>query len=427
MKLVFGSLLVAAMTAVGCAHTEVTTMENVPSNKPGIIYLKAGDRAPAGAPQLVWGRGTVNISVTGASPSGSATSEAKVNQEMIWTETEYFTDYRAEYQEVVVPGTCSDFQCTQSAGKSELWDAFYSASGDRKAAALDAAISGIGEVSAKNLVAKGYFKSKPRSWAEFSREINMAADRNVIKRSIATMVLENNRYENITKLGYAGNTCQEVKRSCDLVISKLVQVPFQNSRDIQKRRIVETRTFNVTVNVTGALLMQSEKDVITVKVDEMGKVVAVDGEGYNTYAMTNSSANGQNVVVDVKAVNRILRPLPNNLIRQESFVLVGDKPTFVLDVDPQFIPGGDDPNAQLVIDYTVQVCEYGWTGTCGFSSWKNLKMASAVITGARTTLQIEVPRKNKSQLLYRVTRKNSIFFDSKGLSERESDEVKAPK
>jgi hypothetical protein len=426
MKSFFGGLMVAAM-AVGCAHTEVTTMENVPSAKPGVIYLKAGERTPAGAPQLVWGNGSVYISVTGASPSGSATSEAKVNQEMIWTETEYFTDYRAEYQEVVVPGTCPDFQCSTGAGKSELWDAFYAASGDRKAAALDAAISGIGEVSAKNLVAKGYFKSKPRSWAEFSREINMAADRAVIKRSVATMVLENNRYENITKLGYAGNTCQEIKRSCDLVISKLVQVPFQNSREIEKRKVVESRTFNVTVNVTGALLMQSEKDIITVKVNELGKVVAVDAQGYNTYDVSSWSANGQNVTVDVKATNRILRPLPNNLIRQESFILVDGKPTFILDVDPQFIPGKDDPNAQLVLDYTIQVCEYGWTGTCGFSSWKNLKMSSTVITGARTTLQIEVPRKNKAQIQYRVIRKNSVFFDGNGLSQRESDEVKAPK
>ncbi|WP_413559614.1 hypothetical protein [Bdellovibrio sp. HCB209] len=429
MKLAFGSLSVAALTAVfaiGCSHKDVSKTEIVPQNT-GIVYLTASDRAPAGAPELKWTRGSAYVAVLGTSPEGTSTQEVKVNQEMIWTEAEFFTDYRSEYQETVVPGTCSDFQCSTGAGKSQLWDAFYSAPGDKKSAALDAAISGIGEVSAKALVAKGYFKSKPKSWSEFTREINTAADRGVIKKSVATMVVENNRYENITKLGYAGNSCQEVKRTCDLYITKLVQVPFQNSREVQKRRIVETRSFKVTLNISGSLLLPSEKDTVSVKIDETGKVVALDSQGYNNYAVASQAVNGQQVVVELKAINRVLRPLSNNMIRQESFVLVGDKPTFVLDIDPEMIPGKEDPNAQLVIDYTVQVCEYGWTGTCGFSSWKNAKMDSAVITAARTVIPVEVPRKHKAQILYRVARKNSIFFDSKGLNERESDEIKTAK
>lgn len=424
-KFIGGALSLAMV--VGCAHKEVSTLENLPSQKPGIIYLKAGERSPAGAPQLEWSKGTLSFAITGAAPAGTVTSEVKVNQEMIWTETEFFTDTRSEYQEVVVAGTCSDFKCSAGAGKSDLWDAFYSATGEKKAAALDAAISGIGIVSAKNLVVKGYFKSKPRSWDEFTREINTAANRDVIKKSVATLVIENNRYENITKLGYGANSCQEVKRNCDLYITKLVQVPFQNSREVQKRRIVETKTFKVTVNSSGSLLLPDEKDSITLKVDQTGKVVDADSNGYNTYAIANQATDGQNVNVELKAVNRILRPLSNNMIRQESYVLVADKPTFILDVDPQMIPGKEDPNAQLVIDYTVQVCEYGWTGTCGFSSWKNAKMASMVINAARTIIPVDVPRKHKSQILYRVSRKNSIYFDSKGLNERETDEIKTAK
>ncbi len=426
MKNLFGGLLVAAM-AVGCAHNEITTMENVPSNKPGVIYLKPGERTPAGEPRVEWKNGSMSVAVSGKTPEGSSTQEVIVNQEMTWTETEYFQDYRSEYQEVRVPGTCSDFECSAGAGKSDLWDAFYSAPSDRKAAALDAAISGIGEVSAKNLVAKGYFKSKPRSWADFTREITTAADRNVIKRSVATMVLENNRYENITKLGYAGNTCKEIKRSCDLYISQLVQVPFQNSREISRSRILDKKAFNVTVNISGSLLLPSEQDIVSLKIDEFGKVASLDSNGYNNYALAAQAVNGNNVVISVKAINRILRPLSNNMILKESYVFVAEKPTLILDIDTQYIPGKEDPNAQLIVDYTVQACEYGWTGTCGFSEWKNLKQGSAIITAARTSITVDVPRKHKTQIKYRITRKNSLYFDGKGLNVRETDEIKTAK
>ncbi|WP_413576731.1 hypothetical protein ACLVWU_01665 [Bdellovibrio sp. HCB290] len=425
MNRFFGSVLAFA-AVVGCAHKDTTSFEVVPSQTSG-VYLKEGERAPASAPQIEWVRGSLSFNVTGAVPEGSVTQEVKVNQEMIWMETEYFTDTRSEEKDFVVPGTCSDFKCSAGAGKSELWDAFYSATGEKKAAALDQAISGIGIVSAKNLVAKGYFKSKPRSWDEFTREIQTAASGDVIKKSVATMVVENNRYENITKLGYGSNSCQEVKRTCDLYITKIVQVPFQNTREVPRRRIVETKTFNVTVNVSGSVLLPDEKDTLAIKVDQNGKVVDLESSGYNNYAIASESVTGQNVKVEVKAVSRILRPLSNNMIRQESYVLVAGKPTFILDIDPAMIPGKEDPNAQLVLDYTVEVCEYGWTGTCGWSEWKKSKMTSSVINAARTTIVTDVPRKHKSQIQYRVTRKNSIYFDSKGLNERETDEIKMPK
>lgn len=421
---VLGSILIASI-ALGCTHSPTTAQMPVAvENNNNVIYLKKGDRDPASAPQLLWQPGAVRIAVGSSNASGNANVD--VNQEMIWKEMESFQDYRNEYREYEVPGQCSDFVCTAAPVKSPAWDAYFAASRDRKAAALANAIQGIGNASAEALVARKYFPVMPKSWSAFAQEINRAADAGVIKKSVATTVLNNYKYENFTNLGYGRESCREEVRQCTYVISKLVQVPFMNQREVERRRVVATKSFSVAISVSDAVLMATEKDVVTLKINENGQVTDVDTSGYNRYALVSQSVDGQKVTVALKSASRVLRDLPNNVVRQDAYQLVNDKPYLVLDVDPAYIPGADDPNSQLVIDYTVRTCKYGWTGLCGIG-WDKTLMSSAPITAARSTLPMIVAPQHKSDVVYTISRKNSRFFNDKGTSERSTETVKMPK
>ncbi|MBO9665998.1 MAG: hypothetical protein J7501_04235, partial [Bdellovibrio sp.] len=165
-----GLILFGAL-ALGCAHSDNQTSNDklptkIPHIHPGYVYLTKEDRAPAEAPVLKWRPATASLEVT--SDAARGTKQVEVNQEMIWKELEYYNDTRMEYQEIDVLGSCSDFVCSKASGQSAAWDKYFAAPRERKAAALNEAIQGIGEVSATNLVAKGYFRAKPNSWTEFS-------------------------------------------------------------------------------------------------------------------------------------------------------------------------------------------------------------------------------------------------------------------
>lgn len=416
---IWGSALLASVLVVGCTHSPVAQDDFKPVND--VIYLKPTDRNPAAAPDLRWVPGEITLQAT--SGGGQITKTAQVEQVMSWTETETFTDTRMEYQEVRIDGNCSDFQCSSGTGKSALWDAYFSAPGEKKAAALNAAIQGIGVESAKALVAKGYFKSKPNSWTEFAKVIEKAADADVIKRSVATSVLTRYRYENIGNLGYDRGSCQETVRQCSLYVSRLEPVKFTNTREVKKYRVIQAKSFDVKITVKGSVLLPSERDVLTIKVDEEGKVVDVDVDGYNRYSVVYQRGAGQAVDVQLTADSRILRDLPGNIVRQDAYQLIGSQANFILDVDTQYIPGSEDPQAQLVVDYMVHTCEYGWTGLC-FGSWKNAKMGSVQIRSGRTIIPVDVPRKNKSEIAYTVSRKNSRYFNDQPTSSRVTQNVK---
>jgi hypothetical protein len=422
MKKIIGCALIAGL-ALGCSHApnKNALITETPSN---VVYIKKGDREPAGAPELIWRPATVTMQVTSQASNGSG--KANVNQEMIWTETEQFTDTRNEYREYEVPGQCSDFVCSAGSAKSALWDNYFAATKERKSAALAAAIQGIGGSSADALIAKRFFSSKPATWQAFANEINRAAQAGVIQKSVATGVLTTYKYENISNLGYARESCREVVSNCTVVISKLVSVPFTNTRQVPRSKVVQTKTLNVNVQVTGAVLMSTEVDKLSLKISENGTLVNIESSGYNRYSLVSQNFSGDTVSLVIKSDSRIMRDLPNSVIRQDSYQLVGGVATFVLDVDQQFVPNAEDPNSQLVVDYKIRTCEYGWTGLCG-PGWDTQAMASAPITSSRLVIPMNIPPKHKSDIQYTVVRKNSMFFNDRGTSERSTDNVKLPK
>jgi hypothetical protein len=412
--------LLAGFLVLGCTHSAV---QPVPPNN-DVVYLKAGDREPAQAYQLLWHPATFQMEVARASES--KTAQGVVTQEMVWKDI--VTDYRDTYvdREVTIAGTCAKAVCPQATGQSELWNAYFSAPKEKKADALSKAIDGIGDVSAKALVEKGYFRSKPRSWDDFTAEMDRAANAGVIKKNVATMATDTYQDVNIAKLGYQKEACTYQKYSCSKTILQptLVRVPVQ--REVEKRRMVQSKPVEVRVNVTGAKLLSFEKDSLFIAVDENGRASVDDGNGFNRYMLTRQSVYGNQVNLDITADARVLRDLPGNVVLRDSYELIGGKATFALELDPKyFVDAGVDPNGQFVVDYEVNTCEYGWAGCWG--SWKKMSRTTAVMTSPKLSITMDIPKKNKSYISYKISKVNSEFFNAKSISDRSSDSVKMPK
>jgi hypothetical protein len=107
--------------------------------------------------------------------------------------------------------SCEDVD-TNSDGRQGNWNGFYEAPQEKKAAALNKSIQGVGDRTAPLLV--GYFiKGKPRSWKAFSKLIQTAA-KDLTAKGIpsgwASQVLYTHKEENMRNLGYLSSSvdCQ---------------------------------------------------------------------------------------------------------------------------------------------------------------------------------------------------------------------------
>lgn len=403
---------------LGCASTP-------PATNPNVVYLKEGDRVPASDPTTQWDPATISIDIRNAQESKSAV--VTVNQEMIWDTTQQVYTDAMEYREVQIPSTCTDYTCDDSSagnGKSELWNQYFSAPASQKAQALNTAIYGVGPTSAQALVQNNFFRSKPRSWSEFTAEIQRAADAGVIKQSVATNVIYNSSAENRANLGYGQNSCQQVAHSCSMWVSQLTPVKKLVNQTVTQKKVINTKQFNVDIHVSGAKLMSSESDHLDFTLNENGQLADTSGDGgLNRYTL-QTQVDGNHITILANQTQRILKDLSSNVVTQDQFILVNNTPTFILNVDSSYLPTSEDPQSQLVVDYTVQDCEYGWTGTCGFSPWKTLKLASAQIRSNRLVIPVTIPAHNKGRIVYTVTRRNSAFYNNNPTEARNTDSVK---
>lgn len=357
----------------------------------------------------------------------SQSLQGKVTQERVWRGP--VTTYKDTWveREREVPGTCSRPVCSGASGKSELWNAYFNAPKEKRADALAKAIEGIGEVSSKALVEKGYFRSKPRNWDEFESEIKRAASNGVIRKNVATMVTENHQAENMNKLGYGASSCSVQQFSCNKTIVERVLVKTPHVTEEETRAIVYTRALDIQVRVTEAKLLSFEKDQLYIQIDENGRV-ELDSNGQNRYTVVNQQTSGNTVYIDVKASGRVLRDLPGNVVYRDSYDLMGRGAVFAMEIDSKYLVDRQiDPNAQFVIEYDVYTCPYGWSGTCGFTPWKKISSQTVVLDNPRMSVQVEIPAKHKSYVAYRVSRQNSEFFNGKFTYERSTDSVKMPK
>lgn len=406
---------------VSCASSPPSQNVAAPAgNGPNVIYLKEGDRVPAQSPTLAWVPTVVTLNVSGA--DSNANIDVAVNQEMSWTERESFEDTRFEYREVEAPGTCYEYTCRGGTGKSELWNAFYSAPRAQKPAALARAIKGIGQPSAEALVNSGYFGSKPRSWQDFAAEIKRAGDRGVIQKSAATAVTSTYRAENLVNLGYAADSCSERAYACTVWVDRLMPVRFTNYRDVVRRKIVATRLYKVTALVSNARLLSTERETVSFRVDENGAVLESEvSSTYNRYAVVTTPAGTGNVRVALTGVQRFLRDLSANVVRKDSFETVNGTPTFTLDIDASFVPNQEDPNSQLVLDYKLMGCKT-ILGIC--RAHQTLKTESKPLSQSRTAFAVDIPDGLKTWIEYTVARRNSAYFNDKPTPSRETSTVR---
>ena len=348
-----------------------------------------------------------------------------VNQELTWFDTETYQEKTTEEREVLADSTCYDTTCSAAgSGQSDLWNAYYKSDKATRVDALANAIKGIGKKSAQGLVAGKYFTSKPRSWNDFANEINRAADAGAIHKSTATQVLQTYRSDNITALGYGAGQCQEKARTCQTWIRKAFDVYVPAQRKVERKKISDSRQFAVDVQVVDPKLMSTEHDPVQFHITENGQVPEQVVMGsYNRYKVSSVLMGPRKTQVKLTSDQRFFRNLPQNVIRQDQFLKVGTTPTFILDVDPNDIPNNEDPNSQLVVDYTVKTCNLSWLGTCKWGAYQAVKVASAIITQQRTQISTDLPKGTKGWVEYAVSRRNSQFFNPEVVN-RTSDSIK---
>ncbi|MCO5143278.1 MAG: hypothetical protein M9962_09340 [Oligoflexia bacterium] len=384
-----------------------------------VNLLNINDRAPASTPDLKWENAILTLNVNNNDFKYS--SAIQVQQIMRWTEKEAFTDYRYEYVDKLQNSTCYKITCSGGTGKSEAWNRFYSAPKASKADALADAVKGIGKATAEKLVSGGYFNSKPRSWDEFAQEIRRAERSGIIQKGAATDILDTYRRENAANLGYNDQSCREEAYSCQKWVSVLEPVPFTNYRTKNYQKVADTRTFNINANIRGAQLLSHETEVLQFEVNENGGVNSdINGE-LNRYKY-DISRDGSTIQINGQAIGRNLIDIPQNSISRDIFSLMNGKPTFAVEINNKYVPGSEDPESQLVLDYTVLICKRGFLGICG--SYKNHKTAQSIFVGARAAVTFEdIPRGHKAYVSYTVSRRNSKFYNAKATRQRNSDSV----
>lgn len=412
--------LIAVLAA--CASSPSNDAEIVAGPQgPNVIFMQEGDRVPATAPTLAWVPATVTVEVK-ESGQWRDQQEIEVLKEMSWTEKVPYPDTRWEPQDVQVAATCSDYTCRSAGGKSELWNAFYSASQGRKAAALDRAVKGLGAASSTALVNAAYFGKKPRTWTDFVNELNRAGDNGIIQKSAVGAATQTYRSENLVNLGYAAENCTERQYSCNVWVNKLVSVPFTNYRDVVKKQVVERRKYTVSLLVSNAKLMSFESEKVSFLIDENGALVDKEANGtYNRYVLVSTPAAPGQLQIAVAGVQRFLRDLPANAIVRDTFEFNGGSPVFTLDFDPAYLPDADEPVSQLVLNYRLLGCQT-FLGVC--KKTETLKAESRPLSQSRTSITMEIPIEMKTWVEYSLVRKNSEYFSDKPTRERETSTLR---
>jgi hypothetical protein len=403
-----------------------------PGYSPGAFQLldqahdQGSNRSPADAPIVKWEPTTFNYRVTSASMSDSR--DVTVNQQLSWTEHDVPYDALCSRLEDVPDAlaTCTDVKCSGGSVKTEAWSKYLDSYGPEKTKALADAINGIGLPTAKALIEKGYFKRKPSSWEGFIAELRRAADAGDINKAIPYDVAKNTN-ENMANLGYGAGSCQVTTRFCQGYSLALVSYSCTKYRDVAKSRVADSKVFHVSVVESGAKLLPGESDDLSFSIDENGKVVGVDASGdSNNYSVTQTQTGPTSLRINVNQASRIARQLPNSVVQREQFSLVGTQPTFLLEIDPAYLPTAVDPGSQLVMDYTVRTCEYGWTGFCGFN-WDDQKIESVLIKNQRVRLNVNLPKHVKAELTYSLRRIGSQYYSARPTEVQETgSKIKMP-
>jgi hypothetical protein len=421
-KLLLLSILFAG---IGCSHgaknyADITAYEEPTSYK----YLGPNDRAPAGEPTLAWEPHRYNF--TASARGGSLKYDAKIEQIMTWKQIEPEKRTRQVLRDQWVWENCYDYQCTgDGGGQSPAWDAFYSAKKDQKAQKLADAISGLNK-DAKELVDRGYFHSKPRSWNAFRDEIRRAEKAGIISKQVASEILVNHRQENFVNLGYAPDSCGTVTYRCEVYKSVLVDEDYIENVEKTYTKVNDVVHRQIEVNVANPRLQSFEKEQIRVTVGKEQNEVRIDSD--LTVYDKAMSHEGATTRIQLSGRDRVKVDLPSEAYRAGAKLLKAGptKAQFSFNVDPKYVPGAQDPNDQLVVRYQVLSCERTWLKpVCGLLKMdKEGPIQYAKISSSNPTIDIDVPKNHTLLVKFSIGRRNSVWYNDHFLPEQKTDKLK---
>jgi hypothetical protein len=389
-----------------------------------IHVLGSGDRMPSSAPSdPYWVKQQKNFTVN--SQGGSLSFDMVVPMMQDYQDQEPYEETYYTPEISVQQGVCDGYTCTGGAGKSELWNAFYNPKkGDDRAAALDKAIQGVGPATAAKLLAGNYFNSKPKTWDDFVAVIRRAQSDGVIQAGAANDVVVKYRSENLGNLGYVADSCTATTYACPVEVVTQVARTRTAYRTVTKQKKLSEITRSFQVTVTGPKLQSFETDTITVAAGHDQQDVQVGTDGPTQYKSTISYPSPTQAQIEIVGQARTRIPLPVGAIVRATYAMRGSDPLFTLSVDPKYLPaaGGTD---QLVVRYTLQTCKTNIAafGRC-FGSYVSQAPVTVPITSADTSIPMKVDKGLRTQVLYTVSRKNSIFYDDSFLQERPTDAFK---
>jgi hypothetical protein len=418
-------LLFATLGLTACATSPMP--EHVASTSPNdlywdkVSYIDKNDRVPASAPVVYWETVVAQTekSFYVGAEGANRVFNVTLNQVQAWDETERYQGVCQVPGEVKSTVQYYDYDCNAiSSGSNPLWNAYFQTGGEKKAAALDNAIKGVGIDSAKALIKGGYFRSKPKTWNDFKDELRSAADAGVIKKSVYTNATTQYGADNLQALGYTLAQCRTVLKSDTFYIDGIVDVACWKTRTVTRKQIITSIPKVADVRVKGSVLQPFEKDVITFSADNNGEMT-VTGEPYNRYELKRYS-KGETTYLTLVGVERVRVNLPKNVVVNSDLQPRGNKLEFTLNVDPRFLPAekGQD---QLVLKYVVKNCNKGMMGCAVFSrDEQSSETQYAVINSANFTMPVDVASGRRAWVEYTVQRKNSQFYNDKFINTDET-------
>jgi len=185
---------------------------------------------------------------------------------------------------------CEDAQLTD--GREGNWKEFFEAPKDLKAAALAAAIKGVGQATAMRLVADGYFADMPRSWKEFATRVSTADLQ--YHTGFSYSVLVTYKKENMISLGYLveGQCGYKTVRTTKLVPHRTF------ARELSKQ-------FQLIVN--SAPLLVGEQENFNVSFDGFADTLSISSS-YNDYNVARTELPNGVVLYQASGRRRVLAP-----------------------------------------------------------------------------------------------------------------------
>jgi hypothetical protein len=318
--------------------------------------------------------------------------------------------------------TCYDYECAEGGtGSSKAWNRFYNAKRDERAKILAAAIQGIGEGSAKSLIEKGYFDKKPRSWNEFKAAIRQAGEQGVITKTVASSVLGQYQKENMEALGYKPGQCQVKTNLCDQFVEAVPGHYESKACVVTDREVTDRQNVTFDVNVTNAVLQESEKETLELELSPKLENITMTGAYFNQYQLSADYTGTNYATVAITGIQRNRVSLPSRYFIGGSLKYLKSQNTmeFAVQVDPRLIGQGDE---ELVLEYAVNTCSPGWTGFCGVGWDATQPIKEVVITQGTTIIGVNVAPGDKAEVEYSIRKRNSRFYNANPFKSETSTE-----